>query len=116
MVPLNLLKSIVFLHNLEDFYLQRLASIAEVQDCPAGALIFRQGQQGSCIFLIVQGEVVLEVAVAGHPSVQIHTLGPGGLVGWSPLVGSGPMTATSPRAATVQGTAVCPQGRPAISA
>jgi CRP-like cAMP-binding protein len=94
MVPLDVLKGIHFLQDIPDNHLQDLAAIAEVKDLQAGAVVFREGQVSSSIYLVIQGNIAVEICAPGRGCTTVHTVGPGELLGWSPILGSGPMTGT----------------------
>jgi CRP-like cAMP-binding protein len=49
MVPLETLKTVRFLRGIADDQLGQLASVAEQQEFPADAAVFRQGQPSSSI-------------------------------------------------------------------
>jgi CRP-like cAMP-binding protein len=95
MVVLDELEDISLLRHFSADYRQELASMAEPRDCQAGDCIFREGQNGQTVYLVVEGEVVLEIRVPGLDAVQVHRVGSGDLLGWSPVLGRGSMTATA---------------------
>jgi CRP-like cAMP-binding protein len=47
------------------------------------------------VFVVTAGTVALEVNGQDHRPRRFQTVGPGELLGWSPLLGPGPMTATA---------------------
>jgi CRP-like cAMP-binding protein len=95
MVPLETLKTVRFLRGIADDQLGQLASVAEQQEFPADAAVFRQGQPSSSIYLVVEGKVSLEIEVPGGGSTPFQTVGAEELLGWSPLLEVGPLTATA---------------------
>ena len=95
MVPLETLKNIAFLHDFSDDHLQHLATLAESKDFPAGSVVFRDGQPSSSIYLVVRGDIALELNVPTRGAMQFQTVGSGELLGWSPVLGIGSMTATA---------------------
>jgi CRP-like cAMP-binding protein len=95
MVPLETLKAVRWLQGIADDQLQQVASVAEVQEFPANAVVFREGQTSSSLYLVAEGSVSLEINVPGGGSVRFQTVGPGELLGWSPLLDVGPLTATA---------------------
>jgi CRP-like cAMP-binding protein len=54
----------------------------------AGDLIFKEGDRSSLFYLLVSGNVALEVMASGHP-VRITTLYAGEALGWSSVTRSG---------------------------
>jgi CRP-like cAMP-binding protein len=95
MVPIETLEKIGFLEGFAPDYLKPLASVAKVVEVPADEIIFHEKQKSPNIYLVVQGKVALEIWAAGRGATRIQTVGPGKLLGWSPLLGQGPMTATA---------------------
>ena len=82
---LTWLRSIELFHDLEAPHLHKLVSIAREKKFPAGEIIYREGEIGRAIYLIQEGEVAIEMDVAGHGSVTIFTVRPDHLFGWSSL-------------------------------
>lgn len=67
-------------------HLTRLAAMAaEVHFLP-GELIFQEGDHSSFFYLLVEGNVALEVTTPGHP-VRVSTLYAGETLGWSSVTG-----------------------------
>jgi CRP-like cAMP-binding protein len=95
MIPRERLEGLRFLHDLPAADLARVSEIAELQEVPGGKAIFREGERLSQVFVVLSGRVSLEIRVPGKGLVQIHTVGSGELLGWSPLLGEGPMTASA---------------------
>jgi CRP/FNR family cyclic AMP-dependent transcriptional regulator len=73
----------------------KLAAICTRQDFPEGALIFDEGAKNPLLYLIVEGQVGLEMCVPARGCTRILTLGSGDLLAWSALLGDGRMTATA---------------------
>jgi CRP-like cAMP-binding protein len=94
MMPLEELDRVDFLRNLGREYASQLAALAEPRDYPAGAEVFRQGDDSPHLYFVLDGEVALEVQVSGQAAVEIHRSGPGEFLGWSPALGRRAMTAT----------------------
>jgi CRP-like cAMP-binding protein len=89
------LRTIRFLDGATDEERGRLAAIARLESYPAEVLIFREGERLARIFLVVEGTVALEIRVPGRGATRIHTVGPGELLGWSPILDQLPMTASA---------------------
>jgi CRP-like cAMP-binding protein len=90
-----MLEDLDFLHGTAAEYLPLIASTAQLQEFPANTTVFREGQPCAWIYLVSQGSVALRIRVPGEQTVPIQTVGPGELLGWSPVLGLGPMTATA---------------------
>lgn len=89
------LRSLHFLNGLPDEDLERVAAAADRVQHPANAIIFREGQSSPYVYVVAVGSVALEICAPGQGCRRIHTVGPGELLGWSPLLGREPMTATA---------------------
>ena len=87
------LRTLAFLAAATDDELGQLIPAARIEQYPAGAVIFREGDHLSEVFIVTAGGVSLEIAGPDHSPRRVQTLGPGELLGWSPLLGTGPMTA-----------------------
>jgi CRP-like cAMP-binding protein len=67
-------------------HIARLAAMAGDANFPAGELIFQEGDQSSLFYLLVTGNVALEVQAGGRP-VRVSTLFAGEVLGWSSVTG-----------------------------
>ena len=83
-----------FLQNVGGPHLNQLATMAEAKEYPAGAEIFRQGEDSPYLYFVLDGEVALDVRVSGREAVEVHRAAPGEFFGWSPTLGRHAMTAT----------------------
>lgn len=80
-----------FFRNLADKNLQKIASLCQVENFEMGDLVFKQGDYGEHLYIIVDGHIHLERVMSignrkGH--MLIDTLGKGRTLGcWSALLG-----------------------------
>jgi CRP-like cAMP-binding protein len=88
-----------FLQDLDEPYRNQLSRMARLQECLQGTVLFREGQDWPSLCFVLNGTVDLEVEEPAGESVEIDTVGPGDLLGWSAVLGHRAMTATA-RAAT----------------
>ncbi len=95
MVLLEDFEEVGLLRHFSPIYRKQLASLAQKRTCQAGDCIFREGQIERQVYLVVDGEVILEIKVPQLGTVQVHRVGRGCLLGWSPILGHGTMTATA---------------------
>lgn len=77
------LREIRFLQDIGPLHLDQLAKIASLRELKEGDIVFRQGDAAENIYLLVDGNISLEMCAAGSGCRQILTLGPGELLGWS---------------------------------
>jgi len=73
----------------------RLAEIARWKFCPAGTVLFREGEGCDSFYVVHRGHITLEMCLPARGCTRLLTLGPGEVVAWSALVGDGRMTATA---------------------
>jgi CRP/FNR family transcriptional regulator, cyclic AMP receptor protein len=66
-------------------HIARLSQMASVAKFAADELIFHEGDHSSLFYLIVEGNVALEVVTPGRP-VRVSTLFGGDVLGWSSVV------------------------------
>jgi CRP-like cAMP-binding protein len=83
------------LRGLGEAHLQKLAAIARLRECPVGTVLFREGEDSTSIFVLLSGEVGLEVQMRDRAPTTIYAASPGELLGWSPVLGRRAMTATA---------------------
>jgi CRP-like cAMP-binding protein len=95
MIALEELYRVEFLRNLGREHAGELAALAALKEYPAGAEVFRQGDDSPYLYFVLDGEIALDVQVSGQESVEIHRSGPGEFLGWSPVLGRRAMTATA---------------------
>jgi CRP/FNR family transcriptional regulator, cyclic AMP receptor protein len=89
------LRTLAFLAAATDEDLQLLVPAMRIEPHSAGGVLFREGTYSGHAFIVAGGIVALEINGPGRRPRRFQTVGPGELLGWSPLLGSGPMTATA---------------------
>ena len=92
---LDELSKLRFLRHFAPDHLRQVASIAQVQEFPPDAVIFYEGEAARHVYLVLEGDVALEMNVPDRGVFRVHEVGAGELLGWSPVLGSGAMTATA---------------------
>jgi hydrogenase nickel insertion protein HypA len=80
------LQEIQFLQDMAPEHLEQIANIAQIRDFDEYDVVFREGQPADHMYLVVFGNVSLEICASGIGCKQISTLGPGELLGWSSLL------------------------------
>lgn len=81
---------------------QSLAEGARWKRCPAGTVLFCEGERSDAFYILHCGHVTLDMRLPARGCTQLLTLGPGEIVAWSALVGDGRMTATATAADEVE--------------
>ena len=83
---LETLRAVEFFQGIADEHLERLAKIAEAVEYPAQSNIFRENDVAKYVYLIISGRVSLAICDPKVGCRQLMEVGPGELIGWSPLV------------------------------
>ncbi len=79
---------------LPEKILEGMAARLEVLEMPAGSYVFREGESGNCMFVVIQGDVeVLKNSRSGHDS-RVAVLGPGDWFGEMSIIDVQPRSAT----------------------
>jgi CRP-like cAMP-binding protein len=84
-----------FARQLREPHVKELARLATLRECPADTLLFEERQDSPSVYCVLQGEVRLQVREPYGETVEIDTVGPGELLGWSPVFGRHSMTASA---------------------
>ena len=77
------LKAHPFLEGCSSNFLNHLEEFARDVDFNEGDTILREGDYADRFYLICTGTVSLESATNGSPGINIQSLGPGDVLGWS---------------------------------
>ena len=88
----GLLRRIKILGNLNDAQLARLSDFMELQEWPVNGIVFRQGEVGDAMFLVLIGELRAR-AVVGDSETILATFRTGDFFGDMALFDNGPRSA-----------------------
>ena len=84
------LEACEFFKGLRPLQIDKVAAICRMQRSDAGAVLYRQGERGEDLFIVVEGQVILERAIsvtARRGTVAVAMLGKGRFFGgWSTLL------------------------------
>lgn len=86
---IDLLRSVPLFTGLRDRELERIGSLADIVDLPAGRRIMAQGERGAEMFILVEGAADVE-----RDGEALGTRGPGTVLGEIALIDGGPRTAS----------------------
>jgi CRP-like cAMP-binding protein len=95
MILLEELEDIDLLQEFSPLYRKQLASLATSKIFLPGSCIFQEGDHERYVYVVAEGQVILDIKVPSIGVVRVHQIGPGELLGWSPILGRGWMTATA---------------------
>lgn len=86
MVPIELLRSTAFFEELSDSMLERLAGIGQVKLYPEGVYLNQRERTAKYFYLILDGEISLQMESLTGKTVRLETITPGGAIGFSSLI------------------------------
>ena len=81
MAVTELLRKQVIFRDLEDGELARVAEVCREQAFVSGEFIFREGESGNRLYLIVEGEVRISRTIPGSGEEALAVLKPGAMFG-----------------------------------
>ena len=77
----ELLKGVVIFKDLEDEELDQIAEVCKPEDFNSAEYIFREGESGNRLYLVLEGEVRISRNVPGSGEEALAVLKPGALFG-----------------------------------
>jgi CRP-like cAMP-binding protein len=77
----DLLRQVAIFKDLDDGELARVAEVCRIQDFVPGEHIFKEGEAGNRLYLIVEGDVRISRDVPGSGEEALAVLKPGALFG-----------------------------------
>ena len=92
---LEILRGTGFLHGFAEDHLEKLAQFARLVAMPEGQVVFREGEPTANIYLVVSGNISLEICSPGIGCRRILTVGDGELLGLSPVLEQVRLTSTA---------------------
>lgn len=79
--PIELLKQVAIFKDLDEGELSRVAELCRSQEFVSGEHIFREGEHGNRLYLIVEGDVRISRTIPGSGEEALAILKPGALFG-----------------------------------
>ncbi len=86
MVSPDILRSLVFFEELSDEMIERLAAIAELRAYREGAFLNKRKKEALYFYIILEGEICLEVESLSGNTIRLETIVSGGAIGFSALI------------------------------
>lgn len=81
----QILQTIPWFLELSESQLEKLAGIASVQRLLEGEILFREGDAEGNMYILLDGEMALDIQIPGREKVRIFTAEPLDIIGWSSL-------------------------------
>lgn len=91
----DLIRDVPLLARLPDAELRALASSGQVRSYPAGATIFREGDPGNSLYIVIEGSVRVAVLSPTGEETTVALLGPGECLGDLALLDGRPRSASA---------------------
>jgi len=92
---LDALQNCRFLHDISPQHIEQLAKVARLRDFDELEVVFREGDVAQHVYLVVFGNVSLDICAPGVGCKRVMTIGPGEILGWSALLEQTRMSATA---------------------
>jgi len=86
------LESIPLFQGVDYGILQLLEPLFEPYSCPAGTVIFEQGDLAHYLYLILDGSIEILYKPYDGPPITVTNLAKGNIVGWSAAIGNSTYT------------------------
>ena len=80
---LSLLRSAEITKDMETEHLRKMVATAREAEIPANKVIYRRGDAGQAIYLVEEGEVIIEMDVPNEGLLRMTTVKPLEFFGWS---------------------------------
>jgi CRP/FNR family cyclic AMP-dependent transcriptional regulator len=81
----NILRRIPWFVDLTQLQLDCLGSIATLHELDEGAVLFTEGDREDYLYILLEGQVVLEVEVPTRGQVRVYTAEVLDIIGWSSM-------------------------------
>ena len=81
MAVTDLLRNVAIFKDLDDGDLARISEVCREQSFVSGEYVFREGEHGNRLYLIVEGEVRISRTIPGSGEEALAVLKPGALFG-----------------------------------
>lgn len=109
----NYLASHTIFTGLAPEHLEILTQYAQEKVFPEGELLFKQDDKAEHFFIVREGAVTVEVPSIYGPPLEVQTIGPGEVLGWSWLIP--PYTWAFEANADTESTVLVFDGKPVLA-
>jgi CRP/FNR family cyclic AMP-dependent transcriptional regulator len=80
---LSELKKIPWFQVIKPDHLQKIVEISHLQKIKSGDVLFREGDQGNYLYIVLEGRVALDIFIPHRGKVRINTAEMWDVFGWS---------------------------------
>ena len=94
-MTIETLRQVPLFESLDDETAKSVATLLEIRDYEAHKIIFRAGDAGDAMYLIVQGRIRISIKAPEGPEVTLAELGPGEFFGEMALLDGKPRSANA---------------------
>ena len=82
---IDILKSIPWFLDLNNRQIETLASYSSIIEIKAGNIVFNEGDQLDNMYIILEGQVSVDISVPTHGQLRIYIAEPLDIIGWSKM-------------------------------
>jgi CRP/FNR family transcriptional regulator, cyclic AMP receptor protein len=79
------LQTIPWFVDLKPEQFTKMANIARLRQIGTGEELFAEGEKADCLYVLLEGEIVLSLYVPGCGETNVYTAEPLDILGWDPL-------------------------------
>ncbi|WP_419655788.1 putative cyclic nucleotide-binding domain protein [Desulfosarcina variabilis str. Montpellier] len=90
MVSPQMLTDLSFFEELSESMIKRLACLAEIKTYPEGEFLNKKRKEANFFYILLEGEISLEVESLTGKTVRLETIAPGAAMGFSSLIDMAP--------------------------
>lgn len=80
---LSELKKIPWFQAIKPDHLQKIAEISHLKKIKSGDVLFREGDQGNYLYIVLEGRVALDIFIPHRGKIRINTAEMWDVFGWS---------------------------------
>lgn len=85
----------IFGEHLSPEYQNLVVSKSKIFQINTGEFLFREGEVNHQVYLLLDGQIDLTMAIPGRGAIRILSLGSGEIIAWSSVLGDGTMTSSA---------------------
>lgn len=100
------LQKIPWFQELSKDHIRKLAEITSLHQVKAGEVLFREGDNEACVYVVIEGRIALDMFVPHRGKIRFYTAEPWEVFGWSSVTPN-IRQRTAGATAVVDGSIVC---------
>lgn len=81
----KIIRRIPWFSELNQAQVEHLADLATIQELPSGKILFKEGDHEDYLFVLLGGQIALEIEVPSRGQIPIYTAEVWDVIGWSSM-------------------------------